>query len=207
MGSGCLGKVIVSDVKHNFLVHYGIAVGLLFLTGILFGLAELDARLAAQPLEKMMPLLGMILFVPIFLPEQNREIEDVVRSKRTSHTLVCMLRLACSALIILGLTGILSLYMKYNACEVTLAHFASAAAGAMSLGGIGFFVAAVSDNAVAGYMSTIIYYLMNYTMRNWLGPFYLFSMSAGMECRAVWQLALAGTCIVAGILLRRYKKQ
>ena len=61
MVSGCLARIAYSDVRHNFLPHYLAAVGVLLITPVIFGLSELTAQMAAQPLEIMPLLMGIIL--------------------------------------------------------------------------------------------------------------------------------------------------
>ena len=57
------------DLKRNFLPHLCLALLLVLLTPVLFGLNDLDTQGSAVPLELMMPLTGILLLTPIFLPE------------------------------------------------------------------------------------------------------------------------------------------
>ena len=59
------------DLKRNFLPHLCLALLLVLLTPVLFGLNDLDTQGSAVPLELMMPLTGILLLTPIFLPEQD----------------------------------------------------------------------------------------------------------------------------------------
>lgn len=59
------------DLKRNFLPHLCLALLLVLLTPVLFGLNDLDTQGSAVPLELMMPLTGILLLTPIFLPEQG----------------------------------------------------------------------------------------------------------------------------------------
>ena len=66
------------DLKRNFLPHLCLALLLVLLTPVLFGLNDLDTQGSAVPLELMMPLTGILLLTPIFLPEQDPAVRDVV---------------------------------------------------------------------------------------------------------------------------------
>jgi len=88
MVSGCLAKVVFSDIKHNFLIHYLIALGCIVITPLIFGLSELNERMSAQPLEMMSSIIGIITLTPVFMPEQNKSIRDLVRAKKKPRT--CM---------------------------------------------------------------------------------------------------------------------
>ena len=207
MVSNCLAKVVYSDVRHNFLLHYLAAIVALAVTPVIFGLSELNEKMAAQPLEIMSPIFGMILMTPIFLPEQNESISDVVRSKKTSHILVCFLRLLCSLLLTIALVGILALYMRYNDSKVTARLFAGAIGGALALGSLGFFSSAVCDNAVTGYMVSASYLLMNMILREKLWIFDMFSFSEGKTEINSWLYLSALVLIILALLFRKYIKR
>lgn len=206
MVSGCLAKVVYSDAKHNFLIHYLLALGVLLVTPILFGLNNLDERLSAQPLEIMVPLIGIILMTPIFMPEQNESIRDVVRARKTSYYLVCFLRLLVAAVIMTVMTAAIVLYMKRCGSAVTFRHFAGAAASAAALGSLGFFAAALSDNAVTGYMAALIYYIINFFLKEKLGVFFLFSMTFGSFSEKKWLIITAIALTAAAFIVRKYRE-
>lgn len=54
---------------------------IMILTPILFGITGLDNKAAADPLKMFIPIIGIILLVPIFQPEQDDEVKDIVASK------------------------------------------------------------------------------------------------------------------------------
>lgn len=207
MVSGCLAKVVSSDVRHNFLPHYLAAVGLLLITPVVFGLAGLSERMAAQPLEIISPLIGTVLMTPVFMPEQNEVICDVVRSKKTSHILVCFLRLVCAVVLTVALVGLLSAYMRYNESKVTARLFLSAAGSGIALGSLGFFAAAVGDNSVIGYMVSLSYLLMNMFMRSKLGVFDLFTFTGGKTDVNIWLYVTAVVLVALALLLRRVMRK
>ena len=202
MLSSCLARVVSSDVKHNFLIHYLAAAAVLLATPVLFGLAELDSRMSAQPLEIMPPLMGLILLTPLFSPEQNEGILETVRSKRMSRQLVTMLRVICALVLLAILVCTLGGYMRYNDCDVTAKMIAGTFAGAAALGALGFFVSAFTDNVIAGYMVSIMYFIMNLFLKNKLGKFCLMSMSFNIEgSKPV--LAVSAVVLIAAALLFR----
>ena len=205
MASGCLAKVVSSDVKNNFLLHYAAALGVVLLSPVMFGLSELDARTAAQPLEYLLPIMGIILMTPVFMPEQNESIRDVVRSKKTSYLLICFLRLLCSAALILLLSGGMILYMKHCRSQVTVRHFACAVSGALALGSVGFLAAAVRDNVIAGYMAAVIYYISSLFMKEKMGRFYLFSMTGGSFREKKTLFVMAAVLVASGFIYKHLR--
>ena len=169
MVSGCLAKIVSSDTRHNYLLHYLAALGVVLLTPVIFGVSRLDELLAAQPLEFFLPLMGAILMPAVFMPEQNESIRDVVRSKKTPYLGVCFIRLLCGAVFITALTGAFVLYMKSMDSVVTMRLFAGSLASTFALGAAGFFASAVSDNVIVGYMTAVIYYICNFGLKDKLG--------------------------------------
>ena len=206
MVSGCLAKVVFSDAKHNFIVHYLAAVGLLLLTPVIFGLSGLDERMAAIPLEMISPVIGMILMTPVFMPEQNENIYDLVKSKKTSHMFVCSLRILMSAAFTALLVSVLALYMRSSDSQVTARLFVSTLGSALALGALGTFFAAVGDNAVIGYMVSISYIVMDLFMRTKLKKFDLFTFTDGGTKVNLWLYAAAAVLIISALIWRKYKK-
>lgn len=206
MASGCLAKVVFSDAKHNFLIHYLAAVVLLLAAPAVFGFSGLDERMAAIPLEIISPVIGMILMTPVFMPEQNESIYDVVKSKKISHTLVCLLRIILSAALTAALVGALALCMRCNDSQVTARLFVSTIGSAIALGALGTFCAAVGDNAVIGYMVSISYLVMDLFMRTKLKKFDLFTFTDGGTKENPWLFAAAVILVLAALIWRKYRK-
>lgn len=197
MASCCLARVVCSDVKHNFLLHYISAAAVVMLTPAFFSVYELNSFQAAQPLEVIIALIGVIMITPVFMPEQNENIRDVVRSKKTPYLLVCLLRLVVSAVIMTGLIALFVIYMKHSHSDVSFRHFSGTVASAMALGAIGFFAAGVSNNIIIGYMASLFYYIVNFSLKDKLGVFYIFSMMNGSFEEKKWLFGLAFTLIAA----------
>ncbi len=181
MASGCLAKVVCSDVKHNFLLHYLAAAALAAATPLIFGLSELNEKMAAQPLEIMSILIGIAVLTPVFMPEENSSIFELVTSKKTSHTFICLLRIIFAVIIIALLSGVIAVMLKLNNSDVTLKLYISSLSGAFAIGSLGLLMSSVSRNTIIGYMVTLMYFFMNLILRTKLGYFDLFTFSDGGE--------------------------
>lgn len=193
----CLARAAYSDAKHNFVLHYILAAAILIFSPLLFNAAEYNERQAAQPLEIIISLIGIILITPIFLPEQNESICDVVRSKKLPYLCTCLMRLFFSLIILICLIGGFILYMKYCNSQVTFRLFCGTVATALALGSIGFFAAGISNNVIIGYMASIFYYIMNFSLKDKLGNFYLFSMIQGSFEEKKWLCVLSVALIIS----------
>ena len=65
---------------------------------LILGLSNLDAAESAKVLETYVALIGIILFVPVFLPEQNRDLWELVKAKYMNITSVYLIRVGLSLL-------------------------------------------------------------------------------------------------------------
>lgn len=189
-------KILWVNLKHNFPIHFILAVVVAVLTPVVFSISSLDARMSAQPLEMLLSFIGAILLTPIFLPEQNQEIRDIIRSKKTDYSVVCLIRVIYSVTAIMLITGIFVLVMKYCECEVTWRHFIGGFASSLFLGVVGFTVAGLSNSVSAGYMAAMVYYAANIGLKDKLGICYLFSMYSGEDFSDKYLLILLSAIVI-----------
>ncbi|MDE6502454.1 MAG: hypothetical protein K2L10_10255 [Ruminococcus sp.] len=196
-----LRKILSVNLKYNFLPHFILAIAVAVLTPVVFSISTLDARNSAQPLEMLLLFTGTILLTPIFLPEQNPEVRDVIRSKKTDYLIVCMIRVMYSIVAIMLITGIFILIMKHNECDVTFRHFIGGFASALFIGTAGFTVAGLSNSISAGYMTSMVYYSANIGLKDKLGIFYLFSMSSGEDFKNKYLLILLSLIIITTVFI------
>lgn len=175
------GKIFSVNLRYNFLPHFAIACIITLAVPMIFGISSLTARGAAQPLEFLLSFAGAFLFTPVFYPEQNKNVRDLIRSKRTGYLSVCLVRVIYSAAALAVIVGAMVLIMKLCESDVTWRHFVGAYASALLLGSVGLFFAGASGNVTAGYMAAVIYYLACYAMKEKLGAACVFSMTLGMD--------------------------
>lgn len=181
-----LGKILLVNLKNNFLIHFLLAIAVAVLTPVVFTITSLDSSMSAQPLEIMLSLTGTVLLTPVFLPEQNENIRDLIRSKRIEYLAVCFIRLLYSLFFLAVIFGIFTLIMYNSESAVTLRHFIGGYSSALFLGALGFFFAGISKNSIIGYMISMIYYISNFALKDDLKNLYLFSMSAGSFHEKYW---------------------
>lgn len=196
-------RILSVNLRHNFLPHLLLALIITFLTPIIFGISSLNGIEAAQPLEKLLSLTGMVLLTPIFSPEQNDNIRDLIRSKRKDYLAVCFIRLLYSVVFLAVIFAIFTLMMYNSESEITLRHFIGGYGSALFLGAIGFFCAGISKNSIIGYMVSMIYYISNFAIKDELKHWYLFSMSAGSFQEKYWLIGSAIALIAITFLWLR----
>lgn len=190
-------KILFVNLKYNFLIHFAIAVIIALLTPVVFSISSLDSRTSAQPLEMLLSFVGAVLLTPVFFPEQNEEIRDVIRSKKTDYLLICAIRVVYSVSAVMLITGIFVLAMKYCECDVTWKHFIAGSASSLFMGTIGFAFAGLSGSVSAGYMAAMVYYAANIGLKDKLGICYLFSMYSGGDFSDKYLLILLSLFCIA----------
>lgn len=191
-------QIAKANLRHNFLPHFLLSILLLILTPVLFGISSLDSKASAVPLEVFISLSGVLLLTPIFQPEQDPTIDEIISSKYINNTYVYLIRIAYSLGSLVMLISIFSLYMKGNASDITLPLYLGAIATAMFLGSIGLLTASLFGNVTVSYMVPIIYYALNFG-GNHLGNFYLFSMTRGEFKPKIWLFVGSLICIILSI--------
>ena len=138
-------KILSVNLRRNFLPHVVIAIMVVLLTPVVFSISSLDTKSAAQPIEMLLSLTGTVLLTPVFLPEQDENIRDLIRSKRTCYTHICMMRVIYSVLTLAIIIAGFVLVMHNFECDVTIRHAAGGFATALLLGSTGFFAAALAE--------------------------------------------------------------
>lgn len=200
-------EIAKENAKHNLAVHTGISILLLCLSPLVLGVKNLTAQDTAKVLEMYVALIGIILLPPIFLPEQNPDIRDLIRSKYTKITVIYSIR-AAEAILVLGiLLGAYLGMLSGNGCQMDpLLYFAGTLSEMMFMGGIGILCCSLFDSLIAGYMVPVFYYITAMgSGQKYLQVFYPFAMSAGNYSGKWWLFGGGILMITAGIWLRGRK--
>lgn len=202
-------KIVSVNLRYNFLPHFAIACVIVLAVPTIFSISSLTERGAAQPLEYLLSFAGAFLLTPVFYPEQNKNVRDLIRSKRTGYLSVCFVRVVYSAIALALVVGAMVLAMKHCESAVTWRHFVGGYASALLLGSVGLFFAGASGNVTAGYMAAVIYYLASYAMKDKLGAACIFSMMLGMDFSYKYGslviAALVTAAAFAAVHIREYR--
>ncbi len=200
-------KIAAVNLKHNTALHLLLAIVIALLTPIIFGISSLNAQESAQPLEMFLSLTGIVLLTPIFLPEQNENIRDLVRSKRIDHIAICFIRLVYSVIFLACIFGIFTIIMHYCESNVTIQHFTGGFASGIFLGALGFSFAGITGNSIIGYMVSMMYYICNFMLKEDLQHWYLFSMSFGNFEGKYWLSGSAAAIfLITFVIIRKCRK-
>lgn len=206
MGKEIYGKIIGVNLRYNFLMPFASALGILILTLLMFNITALQGKEAAKPIEFLLCFIGVTLLVPIFLPEQDENIRDVICSKKIDYFKILLIRILYSVTAMIILIAFFVAAMKVCESDVTVKHLIGGVASACFLGAVGFAAAGITNNVTVGYMAAMLYYLANYGMKDKVGKFFLFPMSClGRFDESGWLIfgAVALMAITLGICRQR----
>lgn len=201
------GNILKINLRRQYPWPALAAAALLVLTKLIFNINALEGAAVAQPLEMLMVWIGPALLVPVFLPEQNPEIRDVVRARKTSYLNICILRILYSTLTVVLMTLLFTGIMKAGESQILPYHIWGSICSALLLGALGLAAAGISGNAAGGFMVCMLYYLASYGMGRKLGVFSLFSMSKGQMSGKGWQLLTAIVLTVGALAVMRRRRQ
>lgn len=171
-------KIAYVNLKHNLIIPYVLVVLLCLLSPLVIGLENLNENQTAKVIEVFISLFGIILLMSIFTPDIDRDVRDIISSKKESMIVNHVLR-SISALILIAVTGVLYLgWMALGSCDFSFSGmFFVLMANSIFLGGLGVFFFSISNQPVLGYMVPILYYVLNFgSGKKYLGDFYLFSV-------------------------------
>lgn len=196
------------NLKYNIPLHILICVLLLLVSPFLMGVENLEAQDTAKVLEMYAALIGIVLVPPVFLPEQDRDIRDLVYTKYVDGSAVYLVRLLGNVLLLMALLGLYVGMLAHNGCAFpAVGYYFGTLAEMLFLGGLGLFFYGLCDNLVIGYMAPMVYFIAAIGGgEKWLRMFYPFSMARGSYGEKVWLAAGAVVLMGAGIWLRCRRK-
>ncbi len=195
------------QLKHHAWQHLLVSILLLAASPLVLGISNLDAAQSAKVLETYVALTGIILFVPVFLPEQDRDLWDVIKAKYTNIMSVYLTRILISLLSSVLLTLAFLLVMKAGNCEIEpVKYYFGTMAEVIAFGGIGIFAYAVTDNLIVGYMIPLGYYVAGIMAGYpYMKKFYPFGMLTDYDTK-YWILSAGIVLMACGVLLFRRRR-
>lgn len=183
-----------------------LTVGICLMVPVLFGLNNLTARQAAIPMETVVILCGPMLLVPVFLPEQEKALANVMFSKQTPPTVVYGLRVLYNVLLVGLVPGVFTMVMRLQHTDASGLHYLGTLASMLFLGGLGMMGYALSENIAVGYMLPMVWYVSCYGVGNKLGGFDVLRMIHGTFDGKLLQLWVGVGLIVAAVAYRSSRR-
>lgn len=160
-------------------------------------------------LENYVAIIGIILLVPIFAPEEAREIDEIVVSKPMSQFIPYLVRIILSLVIIFVLVVFFILTLKYKGCDFPfIEYMLGAFLSAVFLGSVGLCSSAISGSTILGYMASIGYLILNMATKNkYVGNFYILSMKNGSFNEKYWLFGGSIVLISISVIVKWLKRK
>lgn len=199
-------KIARVNLKYNLFPNIIITILFLLISPILMGVTNLDYIRTAQVLEMYVALIGIIILIPIFLPEQDKNIKDLIKSKSTYIYSIYLIRLLEAILTLVIFLFIFIEILRLNKCNFPMVkYYFGTLAEALCLGGLGIFIYSIFDNIAIAYMLPIIYYTLSIGGNKILKKMYLFSMARGSYDEKIYLGVVGIILIIVGILYKSIK--
>lgn len=198
-----IGKLTVSFVKRQYYPHILLVLIFVAFSGGFVSFKGLGDMQAAKVMEMYVTFSGILLFTPLFMPEQDKEIWDLERSKGTSMWKIYLPRIILALFLCLMVILLFMGLMERGGGDFNGGIiFRGACCEILFLGSIGFFVSAVTNQVVIGYMAAVVYFAMNIGGGSHLGKFALFQMMQGEYGAWIYWLLGAVVLLGGGIFIR-----
>lgn len=197
-------EILKVNWKQNLRYHIIGAVLFCLLIPFFFDINGMDLFATAKVLEIYFILLGIICLVPVFLPDQDLTIRNLLDTKQMSSGMICLIRFFQSLLLMISLEIGTLFFFKWKGAQFPFCqYFFGTAASMIFLGGIGMVTFAVSNAMPLAYMVPMLYYVINMgNGKKYLGNWYLNSMIAG-SFKEKWYLFFTGILLILLALLFR----
>lgn len=200
-------KTVGSFLRYQYLPHLAAAVVFQIGAGAILSFRNLDAQGAAKVMEMYACLCGIILLIPVFVPESDRAVWQLEQSKMTPMWKLYLGRVAVATLLVAVVAGIFILRLWAGGSLFSVwVLWRGTFCESLFLGAIGFFVCAVTNQVVLGYMVSVAYYVANIGAADRLGKFGLYPILRGDTSTWPWLLGAALLLLGAGIWLRERKR-
>ena len=197
------GKVTASFVKRQYFPHLLLILLFVVFSGGFVSFRGLESAQAAKVMEMYVAFAGILLFTPLFMPEQDREIWDLERSKRTAMWQLYLPRILLALLVcILVISLFMGLMVRGGGNFDVGSLLLGAYCEILFLRSIGFFASAVTNQVVVGYMIAVVYYVVNIGGGQYLGRFALFQMMKGEYGSWIYWLLGAVALLASGVVVR-----
>lgn len=196
-------KLGVSYLKGQYLPHLLLTLLFCFMSTGFLSFRNLELYQSAKVLEMYVSFVGILLMTPLLMPEQDREIWELERSKATPMWRIYLVRLILAFLVMAAVSVVFPFILEQNGSEFLWDKMWIGGFSEMFLlGAVGFAASALTNQVVIGYMLAVIYYVSNIGGKKYFGKLALFQMMGGSYDFAVWMLAAGVVLIVVSVVIR-----
>lgn len=205
-------EIAKTNWKHNLRRHFWLAAALCLLAPAVMGVKNLDEMQVARIVDMYLGFFGIVLIIPVFLPDADRDIRDLTASKRMPVTGVRIIRLFEALLAVVFFLLLFLWMLKSGGCRFSFGRcFYAAFANTVMLGGLGLFFYGLTDNLIIAYMMPLIYYVTSLGAgKKYLDVFWLLGFAGSGEALSVsekvYLLAAGGIMMVLSLGVRWWRR-
>lgn len=200
-------RIGASYLKGQYLPHLLLTLAFGVASIGIMSFRNLDEMQSARVLEMYVSFGGILLMTPLLMPEQNVEIWQLEKSKATPMWQIYLVRIVMSLVCMALFFTVFPVILEKNGSVVLWDKMWIGGFSEMFfLGAVGFFVSAVTNQVVIGYMVSVIYFMANIGICKKLKMFGLFQMMRGQYDFAAWMLTAGLVLLTAGICLRERRR-
>lgn len=199
-------QILKVNLKHNLIPHMLILILFFAVAPFFISTSNLNTIDSANVLEVYISLFGIVLLVPVFIPDLDLSIRHLLVSKKESVLKVHLLRaLEQIVLLVLFVLAFMEI-MKIGNCQFDfLKYFYGTMANCLFLGGLGVLAFSLYNSLPFAYMVPMFYYMVSmFNDKELLGNFYLFTMTHGSFYEKNYIFAAGAVMIAVGILYRKF---
>lgn len=195
-----IGKI---NFKYHLFPHLLLGALLCVMAPLMMSIENLNEKQVARIVELFLSLLGVILLVPQFLPDQDKDIRDLLASKREPVLTVHLVRFSQALLSLLVLVALFLFRLQLGDCIFDFSKlYFGGMISAVFLGSLGLLFYSLSDNIAIAYMMPMLYYILSYGAGKKMGNFYLFSLLRDSLTEKYTLLLVSIIFIIVGIGIR-----
>ncbi|MFJ7405882.1 MULTISPECIES: hypothetical protein [unclassified Lysinibacillus] len=171
-------KISKVFLRFHFLPFFVISFILILLFPLFFGIENLAFVESANVYERIFPIIGLVLFIPLFLPDCDRNTLEVIQTKKTSYLKILSIRLVQIFITLLFFTIICLIIFQLKNSEIKFGQFLfGGVADVCFLAGLMCLIFSLTMQPVTGLIAPIAYYIIClFTGDKYLKTFYFFTL-------------------------------
>lgn len=178
----------------------------------LAGMDNLALPQSAYVLEHFFSIVGLVVLLPLYLPDVDSEALDIIRTKKTAYLRVILTRLVIILATGMVLLLLFLLLLGWHHSKVDfLRFFLAEEANLVFLGGLSALGFVVAKHPIPGLMLPMLYYVISlFTGKKYLKHLYLFTLPDKDWGSKVLLFAVGCTMLAGSMLLAlhlRHKAQ
>jgi hypothetical protein len=187
-------RIIAVQLRLYWQVNTAVAVALLVAIAFFTDMPRWDFPAFVLVMQRYASLIGIVLFVPVFSPEEHGGITAVVCARPFPLSAILFIRLLLAVLTCLLLVDAMGMLAQVDGFGLPL--LLTLYATPYCIGATGFLVVAVSGSTILGYFVSTAYFVMNAMTVPATSALSLFPLTGGTPV-GVWRLYFAGSVFLA----------